>query len=200
MPSYRLTLQRLREFRSRDQSVLVACTSENGCKGSSEPCRSQSDDRCVSRAGSCGSPPFSSGSHNKLLGTDHPLWDWPSPESGVTQFRVQDDFSSSFPKFPTQQSGRPNLREAKTPARPCATDKWSPLSRGPGKRSVCYTGLISGCGGLSLCDRRPFIPVTSPEFSGKIAQQKRHCRAKPAHTTHRGIVWPASKAWQGIAI
>ena len=44
------------------------------------------------------------------------------------------------------------------------------------------------------------ILVTSPEFSRKIAQQKRHCRAKPMHTTHRGIVWPASKAWQGIAI
>ena len=27
----------------------------------------------------------------------------------------------------------------------------SPLSRGPGKRSVCYTGLICGCGGLGFC-------------------------------------------------
>ena len=60
--------------------------------------------------------PFRSISHDiKLLGTDHPIWDWSSPESGVTQFRVQDNFSSPFPKFPTQQSGRPNLREAKTP-------------------------------------------------------------------------------------
>ena len=59
--------------------------------------------------------PFSSVSHNKLLGTDHPIWDCWSPESGVTRFRVQDNFSSPFPKFPTQQSGRPNLREAKTP-------------------------------------------------------------------------------------
>ena len=44
-----------------------------------------------------------------------------------------------------------------------------------------------------LCDGHPFtsdpgiILVTSPEFSRKIAQQKRHCRAKPTHTTHRGI-------------
>ena len=27
----------------------------------------------------------------------------------------------------------------------------SPLSRGSGKRSVCYTGLICGCGGLGFC-------------------------------------------------
>ena len=45
-----------------------------------------------------------------------------------------------------------------------------------------------------LCDGHPFtsdlgiILVTSPEFPKKIAQQKRHCRAKPTHTTHRGIV------------
>ena len=54
-----------------------------------------------------------------------------------------------------------------------------------------------------LCDGHPFtsdpgiILVTSPEFPRKIAQQKRHCRAKPTHNT-QGIVWPTSKAWQGI--
>ena len=59
--------------------------------------------------------PFSIVSHNKLWELITLSVSKTTPESGVTRFRVQDDFSSPFPKFPTQQSGRPNLREAKTP-------------------------------------------------------------------------------------
>lgn len=125
---------------------------------------------------------------------------------GRLQNQVWLDFECraiSRPRFP---SFRPNSLVAQTcvklklPARPCATYRGR----------LCPVGRVRGASVIqdwievrwpNLCDGHPFIPVmipvTSPEFHRKIAQQKRHCRAKPTHNT-QGVVWPTSKAWQGI--
>ena len=87
----------------------------------------------------------------------------------------------------------------KLPARPCATyrGRLCPVGRARGA-SVIQDWIEVRWPNWRMIQTVGLL-VTSPEFHRKIAQQKRHCRAKPMHTTHRGIVWPASKAWQARA-